>query len=70
MGAYAILAFLTAFVAAGGAVFFSGRLASRQFSTAGSFTVSTLVFAIIGVVLTGICSIIGILIAELVRTNF
>ena len=69
MGVYAALAVLTSILAGGGAVVARERLI-RSFSPLTSILIAVFVSIVAGVVVEVICSIVGILIAELVRTSF
>lgn len=70
IGAFAILAVLTALLSGGGAVLMTNRLMAKQFGTASSLLIAVPVFSIIGSILEVLCSIIGLLVAEFVRKNF
>lgn len=47
-----------------------GRLLGRNFGTVSAVAISVLVFSVVGIGLKIICSIVGILIADHVRTNY
>ena len=69
MSAYATLAVLTAMLAGGGAVLVRARLAAK-FSSFLAVLFSVLLCSVAGIVVETVCSIFGILVAELARTNF
>jgi hypothetical protein len=46
------------------------RLESNQFTSLAALLISIPVFSIVGIVVEAICSLIGVVTAEIVRVNF
>ena len=69
MGVYAALAVLTAILAAGGALVARERLSKRSGPFL-SFMIAVFACSTAGIVFEIACSIVGILVAELVRADF
>ncbi len=70
LGAFVVLAFLTAIAAAVGSYSLGSRLAGSGRHKALAFLIPTAVFSVIGVVVMAICGLIGIGVAEFVRVNY
>lgn len=68
--AYIALAVLVSFLMATLAVFAVRALIKREFSGAVSGLIAVPIFSIVGVGLKIVCSVVGVLIAEFVRTNY
>lgn len=69
LGVYIVLAILVSIAMASGALLAVQQLVKREFHGAISVLIAVLVFSVAGAVLKIICSIIGVLIAEYVRTH-
>lgn len=70
IGVFAVLSILTTLCAGGGAILITNLLVAKQFHPIGSIVLAVTAFSIVGSVLIGVSSVIGILCAELVRTSF
>ncbi len=70
MGAFGVLAVIVALLAGGGAILMTGRLTAREFRPVSAVAGSVITFSAFGAVAEFICCIIGVLVAELVRTQF
>jgi hypothetical protein len=69
IGAYIVLAILVSIAMATGALLAVQQLVKREFRGVIAVLISISVFSISGAVLKIVCSIIGVLIAEYVRTH-
>jgi len=70
LGAYIILALIISLSMSLGAFLLTGRLLKKQFPSVASVLIAIAVFAIAGVVLKIVSSLIGIGVAEFVRVNY
>ena len=70
LGVYIVLAALISILMSLGAFLLSGRLLKKQFSSVTSTLIAVAVFAIVGIVLKIVSSLIGVGIAEYVRVNY
>ena len=70
LGLYIVLASIISLSMSLGAFLLSGRLLKKQFSAVASVMIAISVFAIVGIVLKIISSLIGVGVAEFVRVKY
>lgn len=70
LGVYIVLAVLISMLMSVAAFLLSGRLLKKQFSSVTSALIAIAVFAIIGIVLKIVSSLIGVGVSEYVRVNY
>lgn len=70
IGAYIVSAAAVTIAMVAGALLAVRILDSRGWNLWGAATLGTLIFSALGAVLKGVCGIIGVLVADLVRVNF
>ena len=70
LGVYGVLAFLVTLTMSLLAALVAERLRNREFRAISAVLIAAVVFSLLGIFLKGICSIIGVGVAEFVRVNF